>query len=207
MKSLFSIAVLALTVMPATAQTTTVGVTSYRGIGYTVWFPTTWSRTVTGSVLSLEKSGFPPMAFKIFASPERDKDAFFAEYRKVANSAVGFPVTFGSATQPMVYGNWFGTTIQGDGQIGGVPFVVSATAIEANGYVYLLQMVAPLQVSWTAHEVLAALGRSLVFDNPTTPGGVKGSGDSAMCGTGTQCLGLWTSTMSRITSQTVESMR
>lgn len=190
-----------LLVVSACEQNASNGVTKHRGEGWSVWYPKNWKATVEGPALRLDKVDFPQAIFRIIPARETSKDAFFVSYREAADRLVGFPVTLSSTDEPMVYGNWFGTKIRGEGYVDGWPFVVSATAIKANGHVYLLQMVAPRKVSWAAHELLATLGRSLTFDEPETPAGSlpKPNGD---CGTGTQCLELFNDTMRRITQGT-----
>jgi len=189
------------------SQQTQVNVTSHRGDGYTVWYPANWKLIRNGTTTTLFKPGNSPVEFKISALGKTTKDSLLAQYRKDANAIVGGQVRLGSGEEPMVYGNWFGRSIRGDATIDGIALVVSATAIDANGQFYLFQMLCPSAISWEGYEWLAAVGRSLTFDRPSTPASKAGGGGGDGCGTGTQCLELYTGAMSRINQRTMQGMK
>jgi hypothetical protein len=190
-----------MTAIPGICQ---VSLARYKGDGYTFSYPSNWKREVNGRAVALLTPELAnQISFKIFASGDKTKEAFFEHYRAyAANGGLGFSANFGSGTQPMAYGSWLGFTIDGQGISNGISVVVSATAIEANNQFYLLQLIAPIERSWEAHEYLAPLARSLTFDNLPKRSG--SSGGAPGCN---DCLSIWTNAMDRINAQTIRSMK
>jgi hypothetical protein len=188
------------TILPAAGE---VVLNQYQGKGYSFSYPSNWQLQQRGTAVSLTAPlSNVRMMIQLIGTGHRAQAACFEEYRaKVAGGILGFPASLESGTQPMVYGSWRGDTINGAGQADGVQLIVSATAIEANNQFYILQLVAPLSVSWDAHALLSAFGRSLKFENLPKPSpGSAGAGCA-------DCLSIWMRSMDRITAATVKGMR
>jgi hypothetical protein len=171
-----------------------IEVTKYRGQGYVVRYPAYWSREESGKAIALK---VPTEAGKIFFSigeAASSRDEAFNYVR------ANFPSIVFDSPEPTVYGAWRGDTITGHFTANGQSGVVSATAIEANNTFYELIMIAPTQVQWDAYKLREALANTLTFDR--LPSQSRGTG--AAC---SDCGGMLSATMSKLTSQTSSMMR
>jgi hypothetical protein len=171
-------------ILPAACQ---VKLTRYEGDGFSFAYPSNWTRQVSRSVVYVQTPELAnQIGFKIFASGDTDLKTFFTNYRNyVAGGGLGFSASFESSTEPTLYRAWRGDTIHGRGRASGVDVIVSATAIEANGQIYLFQMIAPAARSWQASEYRVALANSLSFESLAVPSrdkpGPAGSDKCVLC--------------------------
>jgi hypothetical protein len=197
----FNICILvAATAIPAFCQ---IKLSTYKGDGYYVSYPSNWKTMPAGSAFKL-LSPDKFISVQILSSPDTTKSEFWQHYLDIAPSAVGFDITWESGTEPTAYGAWLGETRYGRGKADSATFIVKATAIEANDHFYLLQLVAPLEMSWKANEYLMALGRTLTFKSLPKYSTGTGLGAGEGCA---NCLQIWSSAMDRITAATVNGMR
>jgi len=179
----------------------------YNGKGFAFAYPASWSRQDLGPNAVNITAPNKNVVFLFGATGDKDLNAVLSEYRTMAASGAwfgrGLKATMNSSPEPLIYGNWMGRAIHGRFNDGDID--VTLIAIEANGQVYILQMLAPQSIGWDASQMLAQFARSLTFtDVPRTSQSQSGSTGTAGC---SGCFATGLQHMQNMTSITVNGMK